>query len=313
MVTAPVLDTPTGVLVGRFLVGSPEWHAARLDGLGGSEIAAVLGLSPWESRYSLYHRKRGAIPPQPDKPEMEAGRRLEDAICQKFADEHPEYHVLPTGTFRHVDRAWQIGNPDRLLYHVDLGVSEQPVGLLEAKFVLYADEYGQPGTDQVPPYVLAQCRWYLIVTGLSFCCVQVFIGSSGEFREYVVLPDPTDTATLLTAGEEFITSLAAGVRPDIDEHDQTYVAVRQLHPDIEPVDVEIDGELARAYCTARRALKAAEAEAQLRTSQVADALGNGHRARFMRQTVATRQTRGGGLPFLVVGRDLPDFTEEPTP
>jgi putative phage-type endonuclease len=314
--TAPVLDTPTGVLIGRFPVASPEWHAARLNGLGGSEIAAVLGLSPWESRYSLWHRKRGAIPPQPDKPEMEAGRRLEDAICQKFTDEHPEYIARNPGTLRHVDREWQIANPDALLYPTDpatLSSPWWPTAGLEAKFVLYADEYGEPGTDQVPPYVLAQCRWYLSVTGLPKWYVQTFEGSSGEFREYVILPDETDTATLLAAGEEFINSLAAGERPDIDEHDQTYVAVRQLHPDIESVDVEIDGTLARAYCAARGALKAAEAEAQLRTSQVADALGNGHRARFMRQTVATRQARGGGLPFLVVGRDLPDFTEETQP
>ena len=61
--TAPVLDTPTGVLIGTFSPGSEEWLAARADGLGGSEVAAVLGLSPFESRFSLWHRKAGRVGP----------------------------------------------------------------------------------------------------------------------------------------------------------------------------------------------------------------------------------------------------------
>ncbi|MDQ3578214.1 MAG: YqaJ viral recombinase family protein, partial [Actinomycetota bacterium] len=51
------------MFVGDFAPGSPEWHAARAQGLGGSEIAAVLGLSPWESRFSLWHRKTGTASP----------------------------------------------------------------------------------------------------------------------------------------------------------------------------------------------------------------------------------------------------------
>lgn len=325
----------TGVLIGQWTPLSPEWHAARLGGIGGSEIAAVLGLSPWESRFSLWHRKQGRIPAQPENDEMEAGKRLEDAICGKFADSHPEYQVTRAGTYRHADRPWQIGNPDRLLYdlvldcschaHGDEACSDTctgptdwipavlPAAILEAKFVLYADEYGDPGTDQVPPYVLAQCRWYLEVLGLPVCYVQVFVGSSGQFREYVIRPDPADTATMLAAGEEFMASLTAGVRPPIDSHNETYQAVRHMHPDIQPVDVELDGELARAYCTARHALKEAKAEDTRCTSLVADAVGDGRRAVFLGQPLACRQARGEGVPYLAAARNLPSFTEEETP
>jgi putative phage-type endonuclease len=325
-VTAPVLDTPTGVLVGTFEPLSPEWFAARVNGIGGSEIAAVLGLSPWESRYSLWHRKQGRIPAQPEKPEMEAGKRLEDAICRKFADEHPELVIRRAGTYRHADRPWQIGNPDRLIYPAPddhdrqvivaafpehaATVGLRPAGILEAKLVLYPDEYGDPGTDQVPPYVLAQCRWYLNVLSLDVCYVQVFIGSSAQFREYVIRPDPADTATMLAAGQQFMNSIANGQRPDIDEHNETYEAIRQLHPDIDDVNVELDADLAKEYCTARHQLKAAGAEATRTKSLVADALGTSHRATFLDKTIAQRQAKDSGLPYLVAARNLPDFTEQ---
>ncbi|MGH3923507.1 MAG: YqaJ viral recombinase family protein, partial [Pseudonocardiaceae bacterium] len=87
-------------LLGYFEPGSPEWHTAREDGLGGSEIAAVMGLSPWESRFSLWHRKAGRLDPVQESPEMEWGKRLEDVIAIKFGECHPELDVVRTGLWR---------------------------------------------------------------------------------------------------------------------------------------------------------------------------------------------------------------------
>jgi putative phage-type endonuclease len=299
------------VLLGTWRPLSPEWHAARADGLGGSEIAAVLGLSKWESRFSLWHRKAARIGPQAESPEMEWGKRLEPAIIAKFADEHPGLVVFPTGTWRHAERPWQVANPDALLHaRDDRGlIADQPDALLEAKFALYDDEWGEPGTDEIPPYYLAQCRWYLDVLGLDTCHVAVLIGGH-DYREYVVHPDSDDTATMLAAATEFIASLRTGQRPDIDEHGATYQAICELHPLIDPVDVDLPADLARDFCRARHALKAAEAAAQQQTSLVADALGTGRRARFLDQTIATRQARGDRTPYLVAGRGLPTFTEQ---
>ena len=80
----------TAVALGQWPPGSPEWHAARAAGIGGSEVAPILGLSPFESRFSLWHRKAGRIAPVDVSPEMEWGTRLEPAIAQKFRETHPE-------------------------------------------------------------------------------------------------------------------------------------------------------------------------------------------------------------------------------
>lgn len=302
---SPVAQGP--VLLGRFEVESPEWHAARANGIGGSEIAAVLGLSKWESRFSLWHRKAGRIPAQLENFQMDAGKRLEPVICEKFADEHPDLTVTMAGTYCHPQRRWQIANPDRLI--TANGGGDKPTALLEAKLALYADEWGTPGTAEIPPYYLAQCRWYLDVFGLDTCWVEVFIGSSAEFRTYRVDADAADQQLMRDAADEFLRSIDADERPDIDAHSATYEAIRVLHPDIQPVDVDIDADLAREFCDAKRNLADAKTRATFATSRVAAAIGDGRRARFMGQTIATRQAKEGGAPYLVAGRSLPVFEE----
>lgn len=300
--------TPSAQFVGDWPVASPEWHAARQNGLGGSEIAAVLGLSPWESRFSLWHRKRGSIGGQVENSEMDAGKRLEPAICDKFADDHPEFVVMRCGTFRHPDRPWQIANPDRLLFSTgtcrgNIAVCREhehpPVALLEAKLALYPDEWGQQGTDQIPPYYLAQCRWYLDVFTLDRIHIEVFIGAAGEFREYLVQRDDADQQLMRDAALEFLESIARDERPDIDAHSATYQAVRELHPDIDPIDVEIDPVLAQDYQNAYVAAAAADAVKQQQVSRMLDAMGQARRAVCLGEQIALRiPGRGDNPPFL---------------
>ena len=105
--------------------GTPEWM--RL--MTASKVAAVLGLSPWESRYSLWHRMAGLIDPQPENDEKIRGHYLEPAVAQWFADQHPETIQQPGGTWAHPDRPWQATTPDRLLHAADggsWGFSETP-------------------------------------------------------------------------------------------------------------------------------------------------------------------------------------------
>ena len=63
-----------------------EWLEARRHGITASEIAAVLGLSPYESPYSLYWRKLGELPAQDDTLAMALGRHLESFVAGQFAD-----------------------------------------------------------------------------------------------------------------------------------------------------------------------------------------------------------------------------------
>jgi putative phage-type endonuclease len=287
--------------VGSWPTGSPEWHAARADGLGGSEIAAALGLSPFESPFSLHYRKTGAIGPVEETPEMEWGKRLEPVIVAKFLDEHPEYSDAGTATYRHADRPWQITNPDRLLAGHRF---DDPHTLLETKFSMYGDGWGETGTDDIPVHVRIQTLWYCDIFGFDRAHVAVLVGGC-DFREYVVTYDAAEVELLRGAAVKFLDDVANRRRPEIDSSTHTYQALRELHPDIDPRKVELTDGTARAYLQARADLTVAKDTEQLARSLVADEMGTAQAAWWQGQKLATRQAKGDGPAFVKAARNLP--------
>ncbi|MFB9687238.1 YqaJ viral recombinase family protein [Amycolatopsis plumensis] len=277
------------VRVGTFEPGSAAWHAARTSVLGGSEVAAVLGLSPWESRFSLWHKKKGNVDPEGDNAVMRWGRWLEDPIARAFAEQHPEYRMRRSGTWASRARRWQVATPDRLLS----SLTER--ALLEVKTSHNTDEWGEPGTDEVPIYYRTQALWQLDTLGLSRAHIAVLISGS-DYREYVVDWNIAEVSVLREAGREFLDTLERDERPDIDEHTATYRTVRALHPLIDDVEVEIAPGLAERYRRAIAEHKAAEDAKRRAAAEVLDALGSGRRAVVAGESIAIRVPGTGDSP-----------------
>jgi putative phage-type endonuclease len=61
-----------------------QWHIWRRQGIGASEAAAILGLSPWVTPLQLWARKTGREPDEADNFAMSRGRRLESVIRQLY-------------------------------------------------------------------------------------------------------------------------------------------------------------------------------------------------------------------------------------
>jgi len=299
------LTTPAGVLLGRWETGSPEWRVARATRLSGSRMAAVLGLSPWESPYSTWCEMAGLVQPDEQTKEQSRGHYLEPAVAAWFADQHPELMVAEAGTYVHADRPQHLANPDRLLTTPG---SSTTAALLEIKTDADGSGWGEPGTDQIPVYYRTQVQWYLDVLGLQRAYIAVLTGRL-NFAEYVIDYDPADAAHMRGVADEFLDSLLWREMPDLDAHTATYETVRKLHPDIDGDDVDIDPGLAAEFIAATADAKGAEARATKARTALAAAMGTAKRARCGTYTIATRQAKGGGTPYLVAGRKLPDPIE----
>lgn len=303
---------PGPVCLGVFEPESPEWFAARADALGGSEIAAVVDLSPYESRFALWHRKLGRVPEVPVNDEMNAGTLLEPMIVGWFAAQHPEWDVRSkVGTWVHGRRRWQLANPDGIAVVPTVepdGTVGQSEVLVECKYALHDWQWTctpDHEDDEIPVYYRCQVQWYLDVLGLAEARVVVFHGSSARFAEYVVRADPEDQAVLRQAGAGFVESLASGVRPDIDGHDRTYEVIKQLHPDIDGGSILVPDEIGGLFCAAKAAEKAAGVESKRATGVLADFMGSAQAASWRGQVIARRQVKRGGVPYVVAAQNLP--------
>lgn len=73
-----------------------EWLEARRDGLGASDAAAVLGISPWKTNVQLWEEKCRLVQPEDigDKPAVQYGNDAEPLLRQFFALDHPEYQQV---------------------------------------------------------------------------------------------------------------------------------------------------------------------------------------------------------------------------
>ncbi|MFD9047630.1 YqaJ viral recombinase family nuclease [Streptomyces zaomyceticus] len=282
-------------VVGFFEPGTPEWHAARAAGIGGSEIAAVLGLSPYESRFSLWHRKKGLVGQVEESEVMYWGKVHEPGIAVRFSELHPELLVALSPTYAAAGRPWQIGNPDRKLY------SDGPVELLEIKTSRDDEGWGKEGTDEIPVWYRCQCLWYLDVLGAQRCRVAVLIAGS-EYREYVIEYDTADATRLREAGASFMHDLEHDVRPDIDGHTATYKTLRALPEGLDDVDVDILPALRDRFHAAQDAAWAADDELTTCKGELLDAIGTGRRAVVGRDRVATRTVRDGRTYQLLPSR-----------
>jgi putative phage-type endonuclease len=280
---------PTGVPVPRLAVGDPDW----LRVMSASKVAAVLGLSPYESRYSLYWRMAGVVEAD-SRPEMTRGQFLEPGVADWFAAQHRDLDVTRTGSWRHPDRPWQVATPDRLVSDVDGNVA-----VLEAKTSAEWEPWGPDGSDEVPVWYRCQVMWQLDTLGLSEAIIVVLLPYLA-FRTYVIDYDPADAELLRVAAAGFLDDLAAGIPPDLDEHSATYQVVRQLHPDIDDETVEIPGALADDFRDAHTAYRAGCAAKDAANAAMIDAMGGAHYAAADGRKVAVRvpSPRKGHPPFV---------------
>jgi putative phage-type endonuclease len=151
-----------------------EWLEARRRGVTASEIAVVMGLSPYSSPFALYHRKRGDLPEQADNTAMALGRYLEEFVTEQFED-RSGLHVMAAGLFAHPDRPWQMATPDRLICEGShcgyppgaCDCTHDVIAVLECKTSASYDGWGEDGGDEIPVHYRCQVLWQMDVLGVT--------------------------------------------------------------------------------------------------------------------------------------------------
>lgn len=282
--------------------GSAEW----MTYMTASKVSAIMKHSTYESYLSLWLKMAGQIPREEDTDVTRRGHYLEPAVRAWFRDQHPEWQVTETGMWIHKEIPWAASTPD--------GIIHTPEGteLFEAKSSTLDGDWGEPGTDQVPPGYYDQAQWQMFTTGFRRVRLAV-IKSYLDFAEYVIEYDAEYVDLMFAQVSTFMDSLEKGVRPSLDPldgHASTYEAVKQLNPGIEDEDFELEDADAIRFLKANADRKAAELVEQGAKSYIADLAGEAHYITWNGKKLFTRQSRGGGTPYLVASKNLPIVPEE---
>jgi predicted phage-related endonuclease len=202
----------------------------RSRGIGGSEIAAILGIDPRRDAFSVWADKLGMVGRSAATGRMRWGKRIEQVIAEAYAEETHQPVVWFDETLHHPERTWQVYTPDAFV-GID-GLYAPWAGGLDAKNVALdqINNWGEPGTDAVPEPIFCQCQWYCSGSELPWWDVAGLFGGN-DLRIFRVNRDTEIEGALLEEGERFWRDhVLARVPPEPGSTPATVEALRQMFP-----------------------------------------------------------------------------------
>ena len=246
-----------------------QFLAGRKKGIGGSDVAAILGFSPYKSPYQLWLDKTGRSERKESQNESaHFGNLLEDVVAKEFSRRAGVKVQRVTQQLFLEEHPWALGNIDRAVINPDIAGNVRfkdgaltTDRLLECKT---ASEYmsklfGEDGSDQVPDYYLTQCLWYLLITGCKVIDLAVLIGGN-KFRMYRIERDEDLIQSIFNQVKAFwFNHVIADVPPDPTCFDDVlhrwsnHVVGKQVEADFEHI------KLAEELITVQGRLKADKA------------------------------------------------------
>lgn len=178
---------------------SNSQRAARQSGLGGSDIAALLGMDHRKTPVQLWMEKTGQIEP-PDLSDNEAvywGNVFEPIIATEYAKRTGRKVRRVNRTLRHPKFEWRCA-------HIDRDILKEPGGLEIKKIGEWVDRdlWGQHGSDEVPYTAYAQSCWYMHIRNAPWWDIAGLRGGN-QFAIYTIHRDMELESEIVRRATEF--------------------------------------------------------------------------------------------------------------
>lgn len=209
------------------MTGHPDgWHERRRAGIGASDIAGILGVSPWSSPYAVWQEKvTGGGPGDRGSERMHWGNLLENPVLDEAARRLGVDITARQVEVTHPAAPWARATLD----------------------AVYADAYGDGGGDleakttserrwdTVPVHYEAQVLWQLEVAQLPVAWVAC-LHAGQHLTLWRIDRDPDAGARLIEIGRRFWERhVTAAVPPPVDASPATAAALARRHARSEPL------------------------------------------------------------------------------
>lgn len=271
-----VLDAPAA----GALTVIPDAEHDRQRFIGGSDIAAVLGISPWTTPLKLFEKK--TAPPREDggnRSAKQRGHRWESVVAEMLvehleAEGHTVEIVGAGRRYRDADLPFLAAEID---FEILLDGAEEITNVeLKTVHPFKMREWGDAGSDDMPVWYAAQVMHGLGVTRRRNGMLAALFGAD-ELRAYPVVACDDTIAGMRTAADRFWTQhVLAGVAPEPTD----LADLKRLYKgEVEAPSLIADDELQFLYLRARACcdeIKARESELETLTFQLQRAMKDAH-------------------------------------
>lgn len=250
-----------------------ERRQERMSGVGGSDVAVVVGISPFKTEAELYYEKRGEIEPEDisSKEVVHFGNVLEDVVADEFARRNDLKVRRRNQLFKHKKHPCLIANIDR---SVD---GKQMILECKTSNAFMQKEWGETDSDDMPDYYRVQVEHYMNVLGYNDACLAVLIGGN-QYRQYWVQRDPELSEMLTEQCLKFWERVEKGNPPDMDpEHRSTAGLIKKLHPGTDGSEIILPESITHWHEVKKEAeleIKTCEIIVRKAKNKIAEAMGD---------------------------------------
>jgi len=261
-----------------------EWLELRNSGIGGSDIACVLGENPYKQPLELWMEKTGKAPAADlsDNQRVEWGNRLEDIVAVAYADKTGYKVRRRNFMFTDAEYPFMLANIDR-----DVVGEKRVLECKTAGAFAMRDQWGDGNLydadgkmlaldDKVPAHYLLQTLWYMSIVKRDAGDLAALIGGN-DFRVYSFASDQEIAVLMRDAAKEFWALVQADTPPPLDyAHASSMALVKRLHPGCYGIK-HLDASLTHWHECRREALskvKAYQAAADGAKVHILEAMGS---------------------------------------
>lgn len=280
-----------------------DWLAVRKQGIGASDAAAAVGLSPYQSTLELWMIKTGRdgdmpkVDPNDESSPMYWGTILEPIVAQHYSKRTGNKVRRINSVLQHPDsdKHWMLANLD---YTV---VGSDEVQILECKT---AGEWGAKlWRDGVPEYVQCQVQHQLAVTGKLAADVCVLICGQ-EIRIHRIERDDELIARLIELERQFWHYVETDTAPPADGSKSAGKALQYLYQQDsgDVLDLTEDTYLCQVFTdllVAREEVSRAEQMEAERKQTIQQKMGEASKVIFPNAVVSWKKNKAGSRRFLI--------------
>ena len=252
------------------------WLKARTNGIGGSDIGAICGVSPFTSARQVYLSKTGqyadSLKPNAAAVErMSFGHILEPVVADEYAKRTGANLLTINATLKHKDYPWALANIDRLIVD-DEG---KPIGVLECKTTSeYMNDHWESG--EILESYLYQLNWYLWILGLEKGAFACLVGGNKFYHYEVFRNDDLIKDIMLPAADKFWNYNVRNLKePEMQNTDTEFV--NAIYSSVEKgtelfLEDDVDNDLANTVFTCKAKIKELEATMEEAQNRLKDRL-----------------------------------------
>ncbi|WP_242435844.1 YqaJ viral recombinase family protein [Streptomyces sp. Root369] len=285
------------------------WEAERHRGIGGSDVAAILGMAKRGPR-RVYEEKHGFK--QPDNRFMRFGRRMEPVVAAEFEDETGLKTAMPPGTLAHIEHGWARSNIDRFV----LDSFGRVVAPLECK--THSEHVArQWDTEEEPPEAAAlQAHWNTAIGGWDHSYVAAVVGGNRLLVWRQERDEELIEELFRFCGAWYQRHIVEGFPPPIDGSKDTEKLLAMLWEvkaeSVEEIDLETADRLLGEHERLKAKVEAAEDELRKVKNEMRDIAGPSEIVKDPNGRVVWTNKQNGTLASKRLSEAHPDVVDRYT-